>query len=361
MNEVRRVLFVKKTTNSIKDSIWQLVRDELDRFQISQSCKFNKSTFEIILPNGSTFIFKGFDDENKAKSLQGLTDCFIDEADQLTYEDFDNIDKSIRHATAPNQQIYLAFNPAPLDNWVYTYWFKNGEVPNTFYHHSTYRDNAFLTQDIIDSIEYLKEINPARYKMIAEGLFVSQDKLIYPNFEVRDFNRYDVEGTYVYGLDYGYSNDPTAFIAAKVDLKNKIIYIFEEFSKRELTNDAIARMIISLGYGKEIIIADAAEPKSNEEMRRHGIARIKACVKGAGSILQGIQFIQQFKIIVHPKCVETELELMNYSWKKDKNSGHYTNQPQDKFNHLLDALRYAVQSLSKSNKIKTLDKSLFGF
>lgn len=362
LSSKRRILFVKKVAASIKDSLWQLTLDELETFNVISHCKINSSTYNITLPEPyqSVFLFKGFDDENKAKSIQGLTDCFIDEADQLTYEDFDNIDKSIRHATAPDQQIYLAFNPAPMQNWVYKHWFENGEVPNTFYHHSTYKDNAFLTQAIIDSIEYLKVTNPQRYKMIGEGLFVSLDKQIYPKYEIQEFNHSDIEGIYIFGLDFGYTNDPSAFVVAKVDLKNKIIYIFDEHYQTGMTNDAIANMIRYKGYAKEIITADAAEPKSIEEIRKQGISRIKAATKGAGSVNQGIQFIQQFKIVVHPSCTNTCTELDNYTWKKDK-QGNYTNEPIDSFNHILDALRYGIQVISKNNKVKILDKSLFGF
>ena len=160
------------------------------------------------------------------------------------------------------------------------------------------------------------------------------------------------------GLDFGYVNDPSAFIAAKVNLATKEIYIFDEFYQKQLLNDAIAKLIIEKGYGKEIIFADSAEQKSIEEIRRAGVQRIRPAAKGPGSINWGINLIQQYKIYVDPSCTNTITELENYSWKKDKSTGEYTNEPNDEYNHLLDALRYGIQKIQK-NRLITMSKNMF--
>jgi phage terminase large subunit len=144
-------------------------------------------------------------------------------------------------------------------------------------------------------------------------------------------------------------NDPSAFVGAVVDEQNKKLYIFDEFYKKGMLNDAIAKLIKDKGYSKEIITADSAEQKSIEEIKREGIPRIKAARKGKDSILNGIQFIQQYEIIVHPLCVNIILELKNYTWKKDKSTGEYINEAVDKFNHLLDALRYAMENIMRTH------------
>ena len=114
-----------------------------------------------------------------------------------------------------------------------------------------------------------------------------------------------------------------------------------------------------MGFGKSTIIADSAEPKSIEELRRAGIVRIKASVKGPDSIIHGIQRIQQYEMIVHPSCEQTITELENYAWKKDRSTGEYTNEPIDEFNHFMDALRYSLQC-ADVNRLKTFDKRYLG-
>jgi phage terminase large subunit len=142
-----------------------------------------------------------------------------------------------------------------------------------------------------------------------------------------------------FGLDYGYTNDPTAFIAFSVNKIDKELFIFDEHYEVKMLNSDIAEMIKRKGFAKERIRADAAEPKSNEDLRRLGIGRVLPSVKGKDSILNGITQIQEYKIYVHPKCVNTKTELSSYCWQKDK-SENGINKPSDSNNHLMDALRY---------------------
>jgi hypothetical protein len=136
------------------------------------------------------------------------------------------------------------------------------------------------------------------------------------------------------------SIDSTAFIVFSANPLTKQIWIYDEHYQTKMLNDDIAKMIISKGYAKERIRADAAEPKTNDDLRRLGIVRIAPSVKGKDSIINGITAIQEYKIIVHPSCKNTISELSSYTWKKDKNENGL-NQPEDRNNHLMDALRYA--------------------
>jgi phage terminase large subunit len=360
LNSNRKVLFLRKTAASLKDSVYQMVLDSLEKFKIKHLCKINKSTYTIELPNGSIFLFKGLDDGEKAKGIVGLTDIYIDEANQLSFEEFNALDKTLRHATAADQQIYLAYNPVSKVNWVYRYWHASGEQPNTFYMHSTYRDNKFLPQSYIDSIERLKDINPQLYKIEGLGEFCSLDKLIFNNYEIKDF---DIQPPHnmklLCGLDFGYVNDASAFVISFLNEEKKVIYIVDEHYQHAMLNNDIASMITYKGYAKELIIADSAEQKSIEEIKQAGIRRISPAAKGQGSILQGIQKLQQYKIYVSPKCGNIITEFQNYSWKKDKQSGEYTNTPIDDYNHCIDALRYSLQCVN-NNKLKTLNKAALG-
>ena len=160
------------------------------------------------------------------------------------------------------------------------------------------------------------------------------------------------------GLDFGYVVDATAIIVSLLDEENKKLYVINEYYKTGLLNDEIAEQLKRMGLSKSTIIADSAEQKSIEEIKRCGINRIKAATKGQGSINQGIQKLQQYEIIVDSSCVNTFEELENYCWKKDKQTGEYINTPIDAYNHCLDSLRYSLQCLDDRTRLKTISKNL---
>ena len=202
--------------------------------------------------------------------------------------------------------------------------------------------------------------NPTYYRIYALGEFCSLDKLIYTNWRKQDLSNVDFsQMALLVGLDYGFTNDMTALVISYLDEDKKKIYINDEWCAKGKTNDEISNVIKSKGLAKSIIIADSAEPKSVEEMKRQGITRIKESVKGADSILHGIQKLQQYELIVNTKCTETITELENYSWQKDKITNEYINKPIDEFNHTLDALRYSLQCV-KSGKLRSMNKSFLG-
>lgn len=151
----------------------------------------------------------------------------------------------------------------------------------------------------------------------------------------------------------------TALIASLLDEEKKKIYVFREWGGVGYTNKQIANTIISLGFSKSIIIADSAEPKSVREIKECGIQRIKESVKGADSVIHGIQKLQQYEIVIHPSCENLINEFENYSWQKDKKTNEYTNKPIDAFNHYIDALRYSLQCVN-DGKLKSLNKSVLG-
>lgn len=354
----RKILIVRKVMATQLTSCWQLILDTLSKFNLLSDCKVNKSNFQIELPNGSIFLFKGMDDSEKIKSIVGITDIWVEEATEVSVDDFLQLNLRLR-AKEPNLQFFLSFNPVSKANWCYKHWFERAQDEDTFILKTTYKDNKFLPQDYIDTLEKMIDTNPTYYRIYALGEFCSLDKLVYTNYEIRDFDYQKIEGVHCCGLDFGFSADTTAFVASILDEENKTLYIYKEWGARGKTNDEIAKVLSSLGYSKSLIICDSAEPKSIEELRRNGLQRVRASVKGKDSILFGIQKLQQYKIVVHPCCGELITELENYSWTKDK-TGEYTNKPIDAFNHYLDALRYSLQCV-KDNKLKTMDKSVFSF
>lgn len=357
-NKPRRVLFLRKVATTVKDSIFEDVLACLSSFGILDRCKVNMSDYRIILPNKATFIFKGMDNPEKIKSIKGLSDVVMEEATEFTLDDYTQLTLRLRDKGHVKKQIYLMFNPVSKVNWVYSYFFVNKQK-NTKIIQSTYKNNRFLDDTTKENIEDLANRNPAYYKIYALGEFATLDKLVFPKYTKRLLNRNELLHLPSYfGLDFGYVNDPSAFIHLKIDEANKKIYFIEEYVRKGLLNDQIAQAIIDLGYQKEIITADSAEKKSIAEIKRLGVSRIRAAKKAPDSVIQGIQFLSQYQFIVDERCVKLIEELENYTWKKDRNTNEYTNTPVDSYNHVIDATRYAVENIHNQVKIKTFKGGL---
>lgn len=343
----RKVLVVRKVGRTIKDSIWALFNRVLDQMpQVIQSV--NKSDFTIELINGTVILFKGFDDPEKIKSIEGITDIVVEEATELTEDDFDQLNLRLR-ANCGMLQIHLMFNPVSKANWVYKRFFAS-IVPSddTVIVHTTYKDNPYLPKDYIDSLKKLERTNPAYYKIYVLGEFATLDKLVFPVKTVRLINNDEVKNLpFWIGMDFGYTNDPTAITWGRVDQEKKILYITGEYDKTGMTNDVIAQTITNLGFAKEQIIADSAEPKSIDELRRLGIKRCIPAVKGPDSVKNGIDRLQRYDIIIDERCPKTIEEFDNYTWIKDKKTGEYINEPIDTFNHHIDSIRYGTQNVMR--------------
>lgn len=353
----RKILVVRKYAKSNLNSTWALTLDILSKWKLLDLCNVNNSIQQITFPNTSKIIFVGCDDPEKLKSIAAITDVVCEECSELTLDDVTQLDLRLRARDGKIQMFYM-FNPVSKQNWTYKRWFADGvEIPeNTIITKSTYLDNPFLPQSYIDSLLEMKKTNPTYYRIYALGEFASLDKLVYNNWNVTIFDHSSLDGELCIGLDFGFVNDTTALVASVVNQQEKTIHIFKEWGAKGKTNDEIAEAIKALGFSKSTIIADAAEPKSVEEIKRLGISKIKPCSKGKDSILHGIQQLQQYQIFVHPSCTETITEFQNYAWKKDKSTGEYINSPIDECNHYLDALRYSLQVMK--TKLKTLDKNL---
>lgn len=349
----RKILVLRKVGATVRDSVFADVQATLSYFGILNMCKVNMSAFRIELPNGAEFIFKGMDNPEKIKSIKGISDVVMEEASEFTLDDYTQLTLRLRDKAHKQKQIYLMFNPVSKANWVYNAFFVK-KPKNTVVYQTTYKDNRFLDAVTRENIEELANRNEAYYKIYALGEFATLDKLVFPKYTKALLNKDDLRQiTSYFGLDYGFINDPSAFMHVKIDDDHKKLYVVEEYVKKGLTNDKIAESITALGYAKEQIRADSAEKKSNQELRNLGIGRVIDVKKGAGSVMQGIQYLLQYEWIVDERCVKTIEELENYTWKKDKATNEYINEPVDSYNHCLDAIRYAIQDKITKSKIKT--------
>lgn len=354
----RKILFLRKVGSTVYDSIFEDVKQCLDSWDLLDKCKVNNSAYRIELPNGAQFIFKGLDNPEKIKSIKGVSDVVMEEASEFTLDDYTQLTLRLRDRKHKHKQIYLMFNPVSKANWVFNAFFVK-KPKNTVVYQTTYKDNRFLDDVTRENIEELTNRNEAYYKIYALGEFATLDKLVFPKYEKRLLRKEELSHLPSYfGLDYGFINDPSAFLHVKIDDKARKLYIMEEYVRKNLTNDKIAEAIQSLGYAKEEIRADSAEKKSNQELRNLGIRRVIDAIKGPGSVMQGIQYILQYDIIVDERCVKTIEELENYTWKKDKRTNEYINEPVDSYNHCLDAIRYAVQDRIYKAKKKITDQAI---
>lgn len=350
----RKLLVVRKVGNTLKDSVWAMFLKLL--YQMPAVIRsVNKSEYTIELINGSIILFKGLDDPEKIKSIEGITDIVVEEASELTEDDFDQLNLRLR-ANCGMLQIYLMFNPVSKANWVYKRFFENGTPEDTIIIHTTYKDNPYLPQEYIDSLLRLERTNPAYFKIYVLGSFATLDKLVFPVKTVKLINSEETEGLpFWIGMDFGYTNDPTAITWGYLDQINKVLYITGEYDRTGMTNDVIATTITDLGFAKERIIADSAEPKSIAELRHLGISKITAAVKGPDSVKNGIDRLQRYDIVIDERCVKTIEEFENYTWVKDKKTGEYVNQPVDMFNHHIDSIRYGTQNVMRKKPHSDID------
>ena len=345
------VLVVRKTERTLRDSCYSDLKWAIQRLGLESYFSCTVSPLEITYkPTGQKILFRGMDDPLKLTSIsvpQGyICFCWIEEAYEINKEsDFDMLDESIRGELPPGlfKRLTITFNPWSERHWLKKRFFDK-EDDSVLALTTNYLCNEWLDESDKALFERMKANNPRRYQVAGLGNWGIVDGLIFENWKEEQFNIDDIKTNCesIFGLDFGYTNDPTALFCGLLDKVNKKIYVFDEIYEKGLSNAAIYQRINDKGFSKELITADCAEPKSIDELRGLGLRRITAAKKGKDSIMNGIQFIQDYEIIIHPKCVNFLTEISNYTWDKDK-FGNAINKPVDDFNHLMDAMRYAIE------------------
>lgn len=357
-------LVVRKFFKDHKDSTYTQLKWAINDLGVKDYWDCGLSPLEIrYKPTGQKILFRGLDDPMSITSITVeygfLCWAWFEEFFQISNEqDFNMIDLSIRGKVPDNlfKQITGTLNPWNEKHWIKKRFFDYPD-DNTFTIKTNYLCNEFLGDDDVKLFEDMKINNPRRYNVEGLGNWGVAEGLVYDNWEEREFDVNELVKTRPeiqsgFGLDFGYTADPAALMCALVDAKAKEIYIFDEHYEKGMLNNQISEMIKYKGYEKEMIVADSSEPKSIDEIKKYGITRIRAARKGKDSVLNGIQFIKQFRIIVHTKCVNTILELNNYAW--DTKDGRIINNPVDDYNHLMDGLRYLMERFLIGSSIRFL-------
>ena len=365
------LLVVRKVYRTLKDSCFTDLKWAINILGVQDYWSVKESPLEIIyIPTGQKILFRGLDDPLKVTSITvetgNLCWAWIEEAYEINKEqDFNMLDESIRGKIEEPlyKQITLTFNPWNERHWIKKRFF-DVEDENIMAKTTNYMCNEWLDESDKKLFEDMKKNNPRRYQVAGLGNWGIVEGLVYENWRELEFDWREIlnkrrKAKAVFGLDFGYTNDPAAFFCGILDQEQKEIYVFDEIYQKRLQNTAIYRNIEKLGFKKEIIVADSEEPKSIEHLRSLGLTRIKASKKGKDSINAGIQFIQDFKIFIHPRCVNFLTEISNYAWDKDK-FGKAVNKPIDDFNHLMDAMRYALEDYMRNNRMTTINKNILG-
>jgi phage terminase large subunit len=342
----RNYLICRKTARTIKKSVMNELLKAIDSLKMNDLFELNKTDNSLTCKNGFQILTAGLDDTEKIKSITPslgvITDIWIEEATEVEYQDLQQLKKRLRGESKLNKRLIMSFNPIYQTHWIYKEYFAqfSGNKFNDdqmLILKTTYKDNRFLTQQDIDNME--NEKDPYYYNVYTLGNWGVLGKTIFKNYIIEEFDSSTFDN-YYNGLDFGFASDPSAFIRLHYDKKRKIIYIIDEFEELEMTNDILAIRLKQI-INNEYITCDSAEPKSIRELQLLGV-KAKPAKKGKDSINFGIDWLKRQQIIIHPRCINFKREIELYQYQNDKN-GFFINKPIDKNNHLIDALRYALE------------------
>jgi phage terminase large subunit len=362
--EYFRCAIMRYVLGDIRNSIYKEIIDRIEDTGVSESIDINESTMTLTYGansiNAVGFKKSSGDQKAKLKSLANYTDVIIEEADEISEEDFIQLDDSLRTLKG-NINIILLLNPPPKTHWIIKRWFnllpseKKGfyipelkpEIKDALFIRTNYKDNIKnIAPRSIQNYENYQHTNPDHYHNMILGLVPETVRgKIYSNW--REIDAVPFEARLIRrGLDFGYSNDPTALV--DVYEYNGGYILDEQLYRKGMLNKQIADYILNLPNNDCIVVADSAEPKSIDEIKLYGVTILPA-MKGSGSINSGIAFVKGQKISYTKRSVNIKTEYENYAWLEDK-EGITLNKPKDEYNHTMDAIRYALGSVLSPNE-----------
>lgn len=346
----RNTLVLRNVARTLRGSCWNEIIKAIAEHGAHPYVNISKSEMLITSYRGSQILFAGLDDVEKIKSITPasgvLTDIWIEEATETSYDDYKQLEKRLRGQSIHPKRITLSFNPVYKEHWLYREFFGGWTDGATEYKSdglsilkTTYKDNRFLTED--DRLALENEKDPYYKAVYSDGEWGTLGDVIFKNWSMEDLT--DMKRTadkLLFGLDFGFSSDPAAAVKVYYNKPHKTIYILDEVYERGLTNTALAPVLKEF-CGDHYIVCDSAEPKSVHELQNLGIKALSA-KKGHDSVIHGIQWLQGNRIVVDIRCQHAKNELSMYQWRKDKD-GNTMRVPEDRNNHIIDALRYCME------------------
>uniref|UniRef100_A0A6H1ZTH0 Putative terminase n=1 Tax=viral metagenome TaxID=1070528 RepID=A0A6H1ZTH0_9ZZZZ len=358
-----RFLIIRKVKDTIRKSVFQLFRDYISKWELSDEFKINLTDMTITFrSNGNEILFAGVDDPDKLKSIEGVTGIWIEEANELYPNDFEELDRRLRGIFHTYMQIILTFNPILKTNWTYKRFFSGlteEEKEDITILTTTYKDNIFIKNDLAYK-KLLESYTGNMRTVFTLGQYGMLENAIYTNWEMIEDDEFPDDEP-VLGLDFGYIA-PQALIRTVVDMEEKIIYVDQLSYLTKQTIPELAKDMNDMKLNDYKIIADSEAPGKIEELQNwyykeerinketgkleiiyeeKGFPYIEPCNKGKGSVLAGIDYMQQFRIKITKRSVKVKAEIESYQRKKDK-EGNIVEEPEKGFDHSLDALRYIM-------------------
>lgn len=347
----RSTLVIRQVARTLRTSCWNEIGKAAVRLGLTGCFRFNKTEMTVTARNnGAQILFAGLDDVEKIKSISpaggALTDIWIEEATEISYADFKQLDKRLRGQSRHEKRLTLSFNPVYKTHWIYREFFGGWDEGGRAYQSdtvsilkTTYQDNAFLTADDRAALE--NERDPYYRQVYTLGDWGVLGDVIFRAWRQEDLRaRAAAEERALYGLDFGFAADPCACVRCAYDRARRRVYVYDEICERGLTNDQLAARLRAFA-GSAYVVCDSAEPKSIADLRRYGVSALPAR-KGPDSLMHGVQWLRAQEIVVDPRCRNLIRELTLYQWQRDR-EGNILRQPRDRDNHLIDALRYALE------------------
>lgn len=342
--EPLRILCVRQFQNSIRESFYAEIVDALELNPwLAEHYTVTKES--ITGANGTAFIFKGLDrNPQSIKSLAKIDLTIVEEAEDIPEQSWVNLEATVFRQ--PNSELWTIYNPRKENSPVDFRFIKN-QSPNTIVGTVNYSDNPFFPA----GLEVLRQrdqriFDPSTYAHIWNGAYLTNSKsqVFHGRYEIKDFEP-DAKWTMVQGLDWGYSQDPTAMIRAYVN--DECLWISHEAGTTGIELDDVHKIAAQIpDFHRYPTRADSAQPAMISHVKGKGLPRLEPAKKGKGSVEDGIQFIRSFRrVYIHPRCKRTLEEFNLYSWKTDRMSGDVLDVPVDAFNHWIDALRYALEPI----------------
>lgn len=344
MNAGHRILVLRKVAKTIRQSVWRELIRATERMGVRAFWVFSVGSFvATYIPNGSEIICMGMDDEEKVKSIEGITSIWCEEATEFFPEEIDQLNLRVRGACPDYRQIILSFNPISQLHWLRGRFFEKAmplDYAKTVL--TTYRDNRFIDDEYRRTIEAMREYNPELYAVYGMGQWGILKGLIYRPWNIVQGMPDHLDET-IWGLDFGYNN-PTALV--RIGIKDTVPVCDEEIYARELTTDDLIKIMDARHVSKsDPIYADCAEPDRIEELIRAGY-NVYPADKSKGSVMAGINTVKKVRPQVTGKSSNIVKELGSYSWKENPNA-NLKAEPDEpvKFNdHAMDAIRYALHT-----------------
>ena len=356
-----RAACVREVQNSIKDSVKQLIEDSISRFELSNHFKITER--EIVCPStDSLAIFRGLQNHTATglKSLEGFNRAWYEEAQSLSKR---SVETAVPTFRTPSTEQWFSWNPDKETDPVDVFFRENKDDPNFVCVEVNYYDNPWFPDDLRVDMERDRARDPEKYGHVWLGGYRrNSEAQVFRNWKVERFDPPKAGTPLYFGADWGMTIDPTVLVVCF--LVDRTLYVWREvwevgcgidrrgalFDKVDpdwtplKVKDANWKSIAR----KYVITADSAEPQTIDYLKRHGFPKIQAAVKGPNSVEEGVSFLQSYDIVVHPDCRHVVDELTLYSYKTDKKSGQILPELEDKKNHTIDSLRYALEAVRRT-------------